>query len=128
MLIFSISNAEETFKNTYEEVFQELSQNRVGVSSGLIDTLPNPFMSTGNDERSKVDQNITGDHKDFSYKLYGLMDGRAYINDAWYKKGDMIGSYKIFAITNDTAILRSSNNTIKLNLEKGNRNVNISYK
>lgn len=108
-------------ESSYVNKFNELSKVRVGLNNQEIDDLKNPFTTTfipGKEVALATES---------SYKLTAIIGRRAKINNKWYSIGDFVGTYKLIGIGSQSVEISNDTNTLKLKLDRGNKNVNITF-
>lgn len=90
---------DEQIDELYKEILS-VSKNRPDYTQ-KINNLANPFVSLEKrDDLNLSDQNNTNASLQNSYLLQAIIDKKAKIDGKWYKKGDVIGWYKIVDISN----------------------------
>ncbi|AII14750.1 hypothetical protein CIG2463D_0912 [Campylobacter iguaniorum] len=120
-----MSGNDEIIKQ-YTNFIQDINEKRTGLTEIEIQSLSNPFIIKPQTAVSSniVDINETQD----PYRLYAIFDNKVKINSLWLKKGDLIGPYTVEKIKQSSVILKNQTQNLELNLTKGDKNVNISYK
>lgn len=113
----------------YDQLFNSLDKTRKGLSDEQLRMSVDPFISIKNTPiANKKDMPTLEQVKpEPEYALYAILNNRVKINDSWYSIGDEIKEYKLVAISNNSAKLAKNNETLTLNLKKGNENVVISH-
>ncbi|CZE49182.1 hypothetical protein [Campylobacter geochelonis] len=111
--------------SAYDQMFNDLSKNRAGLSNEQINKLKSPFPTI------KQVESIATESKPNSTvgnTLNAILIDRVKVNEKWYKVGDYIGSYRIMEIKSKSIILSNEENNMELKLNQGNQNVVITYK
>ena len=112
----------------YDQIFEKISEKRVGADISRIDRTENPFiMLRSDDETINADTNLTNDpHRNVS--LDATLEQKAKINGVWYKKNDSIGSYTLIKIEHNRVVLRNEIETKELYIKaKDDSNFKLSY-
>ena len=112
----------------YDQIFEKISEKRVGADITRIDRTENPFiMLRSDDETINADTNLTNDpHRNMS--LDATLEQKAKINGIWYKKNDSIGSYTLIKIEHNRVVLRNEIETKELYIKaKDDSNFKLSY-
>jgi len=108
-LFLSMINAKENLSlgsevKEYDKIFERIAEKRSGADMIMIDKLDNPFIIQ-NIDQNKADNNETTES--FVYILEATFDQKAKINGSWYKKNEMVGSFKLVKITRNSVILQN---------------------
>ena len=118
----------ENETKVYDQIFEKISEKRVGADISRIDRTENPFiMLRSDDETINADTNLTNDpHRNVS--LDATLEQKAKINGVWYKKNDSIGSYTLIKIEHNRVVLRNEIETKELYIKaKDDSNFKLSY-
>ena len=100
----------------YKEMFEKISQQRVGLDESEIERVKSPFVKTGKvKEEKKADK----------LQLEAIFGQKVLINGKWYKLYSKVGKAKIVAIRNDTVILKDDETIKKLKLRTKNDFISI---
>ncbi|ASM40144.1 hypothetical protein CSPB12327_07095 [Campylobacter sp. RM12327] len=110
----------------YEGLFNSLDKARKGLSDKELSQSVDPFISIKNTPIVTYDQPSINLEQEPEYALYAILNNKAKINDTWYSIGDDVRGYKLNAILKNSVKLTKNNETLTLNLVKGNENVIIS--
>jgi len=130
-LCFTLLNAKESLSlgsevKEYDKIFERIAERRVGADVIMIDKLENPFISVNTDQNSS-DGNETVQTTVFI--LEATFDQKAKINGNWYKKNDLVGSFKLIRITYNSVILQNEIEKKELEIRtKDESNVKILSK
>ena len=130
-LCFTLLNAKESLSlgsevKEYDKIFERIAERRVGADIIMIDKLENPFISVNTDQNSS-DGNETVQTTVFI--LEATFDQKAKINGNWYKKNDLVGSFKLIRITYNSVILQNEIEKKELEIRtKDESNVKILSK
>ena len=106
----------------YQEMFQKISQKRVGLDDSEITKVKPPFIKivkksgTKSAEKKKKEQVLV---------LEAILGNRVMINGNWYKLYQNIGDLKIVSIRGDDVFLRGNGIKVKLTIRKKNANITI---
>lgn len=127
MLFFALSvnlfaSASENSKRQikeYNNLFQKISEKRVGVSNQKINNIKNPF--TMDSKKTIVrDGNSTTAISEITYTLNTTFDKKAKINGKWYKLNSEIGDFKLTKIMSKSVIIRNEHSKKELFIRKSN--------
>lgn len=130
-LCFTLLNAKESLSlgsevKEYDKIFERIAERRVGADIIMIDKLENPFISVNTDQNSS-DGNETVQTTVFI--LEATFDQKAKINGNWYKKNDLVGSFKLIRITYNSVTLQNEIEKKELEIRtKDESNVKILSK
>jgi len=130
-LCFTLLNAKESLSlgsevKEYDKIFERIAERRVGADVIMIDKLENPFISVNTDQNSS-DGNETVQTTVFI--LEATFDQKAKINGNWYKKNDLVGSFKLIRITYNSVTLQNEIEKKELEIRtKDESNVKILSK
>ena len=110
----------------YDKIFERIAEKRSGADMIMIDKLENPFV-IHNIDQNKADNNETTESS--VYILEATFDQKAKINGIWYKKNEMVGSFKLVKITRNSVILQNEIEKKELEIRtKDESNVKIFSK
>ena len=130
-LFVTITNAKENLSlggevKEYDKIFERIAEKRSGADMIMIDKLENPFV-IHNIDQNKADNNETTESS--VYILEATFDQKAKINGIWYKKNEMVGSFKLVKITRNSVILQNEIEKKELEIRtKDESNVKIFSK
>lgn len=112
----------------YDQIFEKISEKRVGADISRIDRTENPFiMLHSDDETINTDTNFTED-PNRNVTLDATLEQKAKINGIWYNKNDSIGSYKLIKVEHNRVVLRNEIETKELYIKvKDDSNFKLSY-
>lgn len=118
----------ENETKVYNQIFEKISEKRVGADISRIDPTKNPFiMLRGDDETINTDTNFTED-TNRNITLDATLEQKAKINGIWYNKNDSIGSYKLIKVEHNRVVLRNEIETKELYIKvKDDSNFKLSY-
>jgi hypothetical protein len=104
-------------KEQIREMVQHIHQKRVGVKLETLEQTKEPFIRlVENNESVKI---ITPKaSEEVKLSLHAIMNGKAYINDSWKKKGDSVMGYELVYIGKNGVVLKNENQIKKLFLHK----------
>jgi len=114
----SIENKASLIKE-YQEMFQKISQKRVGLDDSELSLVKPPFVKMvkkGGAKSAKKKQ---------VFFLEAIFGDRVMINGKWYKLYQNIDNYKIVSIKGDSVFLKGNEIKLKLTLRKKNANITI---
>jgi hypothetical protein len=106
----------------YQDMFQKISQKRVGLDDSEITKVKPPFIKivkkagTKSAEKSKGVQTLI---------LEAILGNRVMINGSWYKLYQNIGDLKIVSIVRDSVFLKGNGTKQKLTIRNKNANITI---
>ena len=131
IILFSIFSvllcyAEGINKAAYDEKFNTLSKPRIGLADDKIAALRDPFYPLKPKPKEDEEQIVVD--KTFDLQLRGILGDKVKLNEAWYEKGDYIGSYQIVEIRENSVLVADGDNKLELKMNKGKKNVIITYK
>ncbi|CZE49442.1 hypothetical protein [Campylobacter geochelonis] len=109
--------------SAYDQMFNDLSKNRAGLSNEQINKLKSPFPVV-----KQTGIVVSKPGATVGNVLNAILIDRVKVNEKWYKVGDYIGSYRIMEIKSKSIILSNEENNMELKLNQGNQNVVITYK
>jgi hypothetical protein len=98
-----------------ERMVEQIHLKRPGISLDKLEQTKEPFIvfKKEEDEDKKTVVKVVlkkEENEDSSlFALHALMNGKAFINDKWRKKGDMVLGYKIEYIGKRGVVLRKEN-------------------
>lgn len=129
-LIFLHAKVESWSKNVnkniqkYDNIFEQIDRQRVGLDDSKIDKIPEPFVSKRVFMILK-DKNVTV-NKPLILKLYGIFNKKVKINTKWYKIGSKVFGYKVIKVKDNSVVLRYKRKRLELFLRKRDENIQIS--
>jgi hypothetical protein len=106
----------------YQDMFQKISQKRVGLDEGEIIKVKPPFVKVVKKNGTKSAEKIK---KEKPLVLEAILGKQVLINGHWYKLYSHIGDYKIVSIINDSVYLKGNGTKLKLTIRKKNANIII---
>ncbi len=99
----------------YDNIFEKISETRVGIKNKEIEKIKNPFIVI---YKQSADGNKT--KKKIVYVLDAIFDKKAMINGKWYKIYSKIGTYKLVKIKKSSILLRNTDRTKELFIRNKN--------
>ena len=99
----------------YDNIFEKISETRVGIKNKEIEKIKNPFIVI---YKQSADSNKT--KKKIVYVLDAIFNNKAMINGKWYKRYSKIGTYKLIKIKKSSILLRNTNKTKELFIRNKN--------
>ncbi len=127
LLYAEVSTSLESSVKEYDVLFDKIAEKRIGVDSESINRMPNPFISAQATTAIDGDSNET--RAELVYVLEATLDDKAKINGEWYKKNELVGSYKLVNVDHNTVTLKNENEKKELAIRtKDDRNIKIFYK
>ncbi len=121
----NISNKANLIKE-YQEMFEKISQKRVGLDEKEIAKVVEPFLII---KKKKTDKNKSGTKiatkKTNSLILEAIFNKRAMISGKWYSLYQSIGDKKIVSIAGNHVWLKTVSGREKLTIRKKNANISI---
>jgi len=126
MLANSGSNSDkEALIKEYKEMFNKISQRRIGVDEVKIDNLNAPFLR----EKRRVvniEKNVTKKGYVQPFSLQAIFGHKVKISGSWYKLGDRVNGMKLVSIKGNHVWLK--NEKFRKKLTMGSKNEKISIK
>ncbi|MEA2047812.1 MAG: hypothetical protein U9O64_05125 [Campylobacterota bacterium] len=116
LLLTLILNANLTVKQI-EEMVYKIHQKREGVSLETLSQTKEPFMIGENNSTFK-ETTVKVERKEAKLLLHAIVNGKAYINDAWSSVDDRVMGYTLKFIGKRGVVLRHGNHIKKLYLRK----------
>jgi len=110
--LFSISLSSSEIVKMVSEIEKE----RKGVLLSTLEHTANPF--TLKRPKEKEYTGVVEGREEIVYTLKAILNKAAFINTKWYKRGDMIGKYKVGYMTSSSVILKGPDGNKKLSLKK----------
>jgi len=114
--LFSISLSSEEIVKMVSEIEKE----RKGVLLSTLENTASPF--TLNTIKQKEFNGVVQGTEEIVYTLKAILNKAAFINKKWYKRGDMIGKYKVGYMTSSSVVLKGPDGNKKLSLKKKKKN------
>ena len=110
----------------YQEMFEKISQKRVGLDESEIVKVKEPFLTL---KKKKTAQNKSGtkiaNKKENSLILEAIFNKKAMINGKWYSLYQSIGDKKIVSISGNYVWLKTVSGREKLTIRTKNANISI---
>jgi hypothetical protein len=103
----------------YQDMFQKISQKRVGLDESEISLVKTPFI------KLMKKGEVKGAKKKRVFLLEAIFGNKVMINGSWYSLYQSIDNYKIVSISGDSVFLKGKEIKIKLTLRKRNANITI---
>jgi len=100
-----------------EQMVSRIHLKREGVNLDVLEKTKEPFVLLKEEDNVTVVKPIAK-REDVRLSLHAIMNGRAYINDGWFKKGEKVSGYKVMYIGKRGVVLRNGNRIKKLFLSK----------
>lgn len=112
----------------YDQIFEKISEKRIGADISRIDRTENPFiMLRSDDENTNTDGNVTTENQS-ALILEATLEQKAKINGIWYKKNNTIGRFKLIKIEHNRVVLSNEIETKELYIKvKDDSNFKLSY-
>ena len=88
----------------YDKIFERIAERRSGADIIMIDKLENPFISITTDHNT-VDGNES--IQPSVYILEATFDQKAKINGQWYRKNEIVGSFKLVKVMRNSVMLQN---------------------
>ncbi len=107
----------------YKDMFQKISQKRIGIDESKIDKLAKPFLTEK--KVVEVKQKKESKHSE-PFELQAIFGKRAKISGNWYKVHDEVNGMKVVIVGDGFVWLK--NDQYRKKLTMGNRNEKISIK
>lgn len=111
----------------YDNLFDSINKKRYGLTNQTINRTKNPFIVT----KKAVDINLSDANSTEAltprYSLQAIINYKAKINGSWYRINDNINEYKLKRIKSRSVILDNAGSELELNLDKGRKNVKITF-
>ena len=109
--------------NQIQEMINKIHQKREGVKLATLESTKEPFVRLEtNSSTSTFVIPIEIKKEDAKLVLHAIVNGRAYINDAWLDIDENILGYQLKYIGNRGVVLRNENHIKKLFLRKNRDN------
>ncbi len=120
LMTFLFSYSEDLVKE-YKEMFEKISQKRVGLDEKEIEKVKSPFVITtpkGQKSNLKIIQKV-------NYTLEAIVNDKVLINGKWYQLYSNIGDGKIISIKNGIVLIKGNNYLKRLTIRKKNEYIFI---
>ena len=105
--------------NQIQEMVNKIHEKREGVDLGTLDNTKEPFVRLKSDNNSSTFVIPTEKlQEEAKLVLHAVVNGKAYINDAWVSVNDKIFGYTLKFIGDRGVVLRNENHIKKLFLRK----------
>ena len=104
------------------EMVIKIHEQREGIKLETLETTKEPFV------RMQEEDNITifvipeKASEEKKLELHSILNGKAYINEEWFKVEDIVGGYVLKYIGRNGVVLRNANQIRKLFLRKKREN------
>jgi len=121
-LYASIDDKEKLIKE-YQEMFQKISQKRVGLSEDQIVKVKPPFVKVV--KKSGTKSAVSTKQKASPLVLEAILGNRVLISGKWYKLYQKVGGLQIVSISGDNVYLKGQGTKQKLTIRKKNANITI---
>jgi len=99
----------------YDNIFEKISETRVGIKNKEIEKIKNPFIIV---YKQNMDSNKT--KKKIVYVLDAIFNNKAMINGKWHKRYSKIGTYKLVKIKKSSILLKNADKTKELFIRNKN--------
>ena len=100
----------------------KIHQQREGVKLDTLDNTKEPFVRLQSDSNTSTFIVPTVKTEESKLELHAIVNGKAYINDAWLSVDENILGYKLKFIGQRGVVLRNENHIKKLFLRKNKDN------
>ena len=126
--LFANTDAKESLKDKnylikeYQEMFQKISQKRVGLSDSEIAQVKTPFIKMAKKKGIKSANKV---QKKETLVLEAILGNRVMINGKWYKLYQNVGNLKIISISENSVYLKGFGTKQKLTIRTKNENITI---
>lgn len=124
--ILEESSIKSSLVAEYQEMFEKIGQQRVGLEKSEIEKVRPPFLKIV--KKKKEDENKLPEKivkKLPPLILEAILGSSARINGIWYNLNQKIRDAKIVSISGSTVVIRSVTYKKKLTLRSGNANISI---
>jgi hypothetical protein len=115
-IFLSFLNADLS-KEQIKTMVNQIHQQREGVKLETLEQTKEPFIRIVENNES-VEVSTPQIDEQVKLSLHAIMNGKAYINDSWKKKGDVILGYELVYVGKSGVVLRNENQIKKLFLHK----------
>ena len=115
-IFLSFLNADLS-KEQIKTMVNQIHQQREGVKLETLEQTKEPFIRIVENNES-VEIVIPEIEQQVKLSLHAIMNGKAYINDSWKKKGDVVLGYELVYVGKNGVVLRNENQIKKLFLHK----------
>ncbi len=115
LMTFLFAYSENLIKE-YKEMFEKISQKRVGLDEKEIEKVKSPFVITtlkGQKNKLKIIQKV-------NYTLEAIVNDKVLINGKWYQLYSKIGDGRIISINNGIVLIKGNNYLKRLTIRKKN--------
>ena len=99
-----------------EEMVVKIHEKRVGADLATLEDTKDPFIRL--QEENNITTVIVPEKEEAKLALHAIVNGKAYINDAWSSTGDIIMGYTLKYIGKRGVVLRNGNHVKKLFLHE----------
>lgn len=104
----------------YDTLFDQIGEQRVGLSTETIASVDNPFFMEKKKAVEPADSNTSKKIIKPEYVLNGTLNKKAKINDSWYALNSTIGEYKLVQIKSNRVVLQNKHIKKELYIRKPN--------
>ena len=116
----------DTAKKDIKKMVIEIQKPRKGATVDKLSDVADPFIKVEKD--LNITKESLPEKKEVDIKLGGIMNSRAYINDAWRKEGDRVSGYTLKYIGTKGIVLVEGKDIRKVFLHKKNEILTLSEK
>jgi hypothetical protein len=103
-----------------EEMVLRIHEKREGVRLKTLESTKNPFIRLNEEDNTTIFS--TSSEEDAKLDLNAIVNGKAFINDAWRSVDDVVLGYTLKYIGQGGVVLRSGNHIRKLYLNEKKHN------
>ena len=122
--ILTIAAQADLSTKQIENMVYKIHQKREGIGLKTLEETKEPFVRFKKDDNvSSFVSPVVQMEEEKKLALHAIMNGKAYINDGWVKKDDVIFGYKLKYIGKKGVVLRNENHIKKLFLHKQDNNL-----
>jgi len=121
--LYATVDDKERLIKEYQEMFQKISQKRVGLSDDQIVKVTPPFVKVL--KKTGTKSAVQNKQKAAPLVLEAILGNRVLINGKWYKLYQKVGSLQIVSISGDNVYLKGQGTKQKLTIRKKNANITI---
>ena len=133
-LALSVSVLADLSVEQIEKMVKQIHLKRPGISLEKLEHTKEPFVRLQREENGENNTSVevvfanSEETQNVKFTLHGLMNGKAYINDGWKKKGDSVLGYTIEHIGKKGVVLRRNDRIVTLFLPRKKENNIITLK
>jgi hypothetical protein len=117
VLLFTISLCADLSVVQIQDMVGKIHEKREGVKLETLEATKEPFVRL-EEENNVTTFIIPKKAEEVKISLHAIMNGKAYINDAWRKVDDNVMGYTLKYVGKKGVVLRNGNNIKKLFLHK----------